>query len=72
MFVPEPILTVVLGGVVLILAKQLACRSYYKEIQQPHRSLGWHCDQSDPRFEIQDAVQTANSTPPGDSYQANL
>ena len=59
MVVSGTFLTVVLGSAALLLAKQLASRSYYKEIQQPRRFYGWHNDPTcpDPRLGREGTLQ---------------
>jgi hypothetical protein len=64
MFISGTLLTLAFGGGVLILAKQLASRGYYNEVQRPYRSLGWHCDptQAHPSLATPEFISSSDST----------
>lgn len=54
MFLSGTCLTMLLGGISLVLSKHYARRAYYSEVQQPAQSPGWHNDPSysDPRSSL--------------------
>lgn len=64
MFVSSPFLFVLLCLALLFLGKHFACRSFYREVQQPYRAFGWHNDPSrpDPRLELESDLQVWSST----------
>jgi hypothetical protein len=64
MFVSGTFLFVILSIAILFFAKQLARRDFYREVQKPQRSFGWHNDPTrpDPRLGIEGDLQLWNAT----------